>query len=172
MKINWKVLVALTLMVGAIALAAYSIRSKSFDGANLNFEVGSGMVTMTNPSTNPIPVKLANTSIRSFSVSTTIDDVPSISVRDGERPNVINLIEFELPPGVSEFTITRGSEVSFIADTTTNLEATVQAANISTKIQLLAVFLLGALFYMSYTTEHRWIYKLLGREPASKRHAF
>jgi hypothetical protein len=29
------------------------------------------------------------------------------------------LIEFELPPGVSEFTIVRGSGVNFIADTDT-----------------------------------------------------
>lgn len=171
MKLNWKIIVAIVLMIGAIAWTVDSTRSTSYSGSNLDFEVGNGTVMMTNPSSELIPVQLVATSNRSFSVSSTIDDMPLSSVRDGERPNLINLIEFELPPGESEFTITRGSDVNFMADTNTSLEATVQAANIGTKIQVLGVFLLVALLYMSFTTEHRWLYTLLGRERASRLHS-
>ena len=167
MKINWKVLVALALMVGAIVWTANSIRSTSYSGANLNFSAGTGTVTMTNPSSESIPVRLSNASNRSFSVSSTIDGVPRSSTRGADA----SLIEFELPPGVSEFTIVRGSGVNFIADTDTNLEATVHAANTGTKIKVLAGIIVVILFFISYTTEHRWLYKLLGKEPASKLHS-
>ena len=167
MKINWKVLVALVLMVGAIAWTANSIRSTSYSGANLNFSAGTGTVMMTNPSSESIPVRLSSASNRFFSVSSTIDGVPRSSTRGAGA----SLIEFELPPGVSEFTIVRGSGVNFIADTDTNLEATVHAANTGTKIKVLAGVILVALFFISYTTEHRWLYKLLGKEPASKLHS-
>lgn len=115
MKINWKVLVALVLMVGAIAWTANSIRSTSYSGANLNFSAGTGTVMMTNPSSESIPVRLSSASNRFFSVSSTIDGVPRSSTRGAGA----SLIEFELPPGVSEFTIVRGSGVNFIADTDT-----------------------------------------------------
>lgn len=171
MKINWKIIVAIVLMVGAIAWTVDSTRSKSYSGTNLDFEVGNDTVTMTNPSTESIPVQLVAASNRSFSVSSTIDDIPRISVREGTNPNITNVIAFELPPGVTEFAITRGSDVSFIADTNTNLEATRHAANIGTKILVLMVFLVITLFYISHTTKHRWLYTLLGREPASRLHS-
>ena len=164
MKANWKVLVALVLMVGASTWAADSIRSTSYSGANLNFSVGTGTVTMTNPSSEAIPVRLTGTSNRSFSLSSTIEGVPRSSTREGTA-------SFDLPPGVSEFTIVRGSDVNFIADTNTHLEAAVHTANSGTKVKVLVVCVLGALFSMSYTAEHRWICKLLGKEPARKLHS-
>lgn len=171
MKFNWKVLVAIVLMVGAIVWTVDSTRSKSYSGTKLDFEVGNGPVTMTNPSSESIPVQLVAASNRSFSVSSTIDSIPRASVREGTSPNITNVIAFELPPGVSEFTITRGSDVNFVADTDTNLEATIHATNNSTKVRVLVVFLLATLFYISYATKHRWLYTLLGREPASKLHS-
>ena len=129
MKINWKVLVALALMVGVIAWTVNSIRSTSYSGANLSFSTGTGTVTMTNPSSESIPVRLTAASNRFFSVSSTIDGVP----RSSTRGDGASLIEFELPPGVSEFTVVRGSDVTFTAETDTNLEATVHAANTGTK---------------------------------------
>lgn len=171
MNFNWKVLVTIVLMVGAIVWTVNSIRSTSYSGANLNFDIGRATVTVTNPSNESIPVQLVAPSNRSFSVSSTIADVPRTSVRAGETPNIIHVIEFELPPGESEFTVTRGSDVSFVADTTTRLEATVQATGTGTKTKLLAAFLAAALFYMSFTTKHRWLYTLLGRQPESKLHA-
>jgi len=171
MKINWKVLVALGLMIGDIAWTVNWTRSTSYSGTDLTFEVGSGTVTMTNPSNDPVPAQLMSPSTRSFTVSSEIEDMPRSSIRSGTTPNIISLLEFELPSGESAFTLTRGSDVSFVANTDTPLEATLQAANYSTKIQALGVFMLVALFYISHTTEHRWIYKLLGREPASKLHS-
>jgi hypothetical protein len=167
MRVNWKVLVALALMVGAVAWAVTSITSTSYSGANLDFSVGTGTVTMTNPSSDLIPVRLSGPANRSFSVSSTIDGMP----RSSTREDTASLIEFELPPGISEFTIARGTDVTFIAETDTNLEATLHAANIGTKIKVLAGTIVVLLFYISYTTEHRWIYKLFGKEPVSKLHS-
>jgi hypothetical protein len=122
---------------------------------------------MTNPSSDLIPVRLSGPANRSFSVSSTIDGMP----RSSTREDTASLIEFELPPGISEFTIARGTDVTFIAETDTNLEATLHADNIGTKIKVLAGTIVVLLFYISYTTEHRWIYKLFGKEPVSKLHS-
>ena len=168
MRVNWKVLVAIALIVGAIAWAVTSITSTSYAGAYLTFSVGTGTVTMTNPSSESIPVRLSGPARRSFSVSSTIDGVP----RSSTRGDSASLIEFELPPGVSEFTITRGTDVSFISETDTVLDATLHAANIGTKIKVMAGIIVALVFYIiSYTTEHRWLYMLLGKEPAGKLHS-
>ena len=166
MKINWKALAAVAVMLVVTVWTVTSMRSTSYSGTNLNFIVGTGTVTMTNPSSDAIPVSLSGRSSRSFSVSSTIEDMPRGSTREGTA----YLIEFELPSGVSEFTVTRGLDVKLIADTDTELEATVHAANNGTKIKVLAGVIIAGLAFISYTTEHHWIYKLLGREPASKLH--
>jgi hypothetical protein len=75
MKINWKVLFALVLVVGAVYWAFSSTQVNSYSGTNLTFAVGGGPVTMTNPSDEAISVQLIGTGSRSFSVSSTIDDV-------------------------------------------------------------------------------------------------
>jgi hypothetical protein len=167
MRVNWKVLVAIALMVGAIAWAATSITSTSYSGAYLTFSVGTGTVTMTNPSSESIPVRLSAAANRSFSVSSTIEDVPRSSTRGDDA----SLIEFELPPGVSEFTLVRGTDVSFISETDTVLDATLHAANIGTKIKVAVGIIVVLLFYISYAADHRWLYMLLGKERASKFHS-
>ena len=167
MRVNWKVLVAIALIGGAIAWAATSITSTSYSGAYLTFSVGTGTVTMTNPSSESIPVRLSAAANRSFSVSSTIDGVP----RSSTRGDSASLIEFELPPGISEFTLVRGTDVIFISQADTNLEATVHAANVGTKIKVAVGIIVVLLFYISYTANHRWIYMLLGKEPRSKLHS-
>jgi hypothetical protein len=160
MKINWKVLTAVVVIVGATFWAVESVRSLSYSGTHLNFGVGSGTVTLTNPSNEPVPVQLVGTGTRSFSVSSSIAEVTGSSTREGSGRNTMQLFEFALPPGVSEFTIARGTHVSIVANTETNLEATVQPVSASesrTIIIMAAVVALGALFYISRTTGHRWI---------------
>ena len=171
MKINWKVLATAVLMVGAVAWAVSSTRSVSYSGTKLDFEVGNGTVTMMNPSEESFPVRLVAESSRSFYVTSTIADAPRASVREGERPDIINLIAFELPPGESEFTVTRGLDVSFVADTSAKIEATVHATNVGAKTKWLVAFILAAAAYMSFTTEHDWFYKLRGTKRASKLHS-
>jgi len=168
MKINWKVLLATGLIVAVIYWAVGSVLPRSYSGSALNFGVGSGTVTVTNPSTESIPVQLVAKS-RSFRVSITIEGVSGPSTRQGSGRDATNLFEFVLPPGVSKFTITRGADVSFVANTETKLEATVLPVSVSesrTTIIVAAVVVLGALFYISRTTDHRWI-SILRRQETS-----
>ncbi|MBZ0318822.1 MAG: hypothetical protein K8L91_20570 [Anaerolineae bacterium] len=169
MKINWKVIVACIFIIGAVAWTANSIRSTSYSGTNLNFKVGSGAVTMTNPSREAVPVQLVGAG-GLFTVSSDIQGVSGLATR-GDTSSTAYSFDFALPPGVSEFTVVSTYDVEFVADTNTRLEATVHASKIGTKIGILAVFVFVALFFISYVTSHRWLYKLLGRTPASKLHS-
>jgi hypothetical protein len=160
MKLNWKVVVALVVIIGTTFWAVESVRSRSYSGTHLNFGIGSGPVTLTNPSNEPVPVQLVGTGARSFAISSTMDGISGSSTRQGTGRDTTQLFEFQAPPGVSEFTVARGTNVSLVANTATNLEAVVQSSTASesrTIIIVAAVVVLGALFYISHINGHRWI---------------
>jgi len=166
MKINLKVLVALVLIVAVGYWAANSLLPRSYSGSALDFGVGSGTVTVTNPSTGPIPAQFI-TGSGSFRVASTVEGLSGNSTRQGSGSNATYVFDLELPPGESEFTVTRGRSVNFVADTEANLEATVQPVSASTARTTLivtAVVVLGALFYIVRITKHRWINLLRRRE--------
>jgi hypothetical protein len=159
MKINWKVLFALVLIVGVIYWAINLTQVNSYAGSNLTFAVGGGPVTMTNPSDESISVQLIGSGSRSFSVSSTIDEVSGASTREGTGSGRINMFAFELPPGISTFTVARGQDVNFEAVTETKLEAIVESMSSDsahTTAIVAVVIVLGALFYISHTTGHQW----------------
>jgi len=169
MKINWRGLVALAVIVIVVFWAVDSVRSHSYTGTNLNFNIGSGPVTVTNPSDASVPVQLVGTGGRSYTVSSTIDGVSGSSTRQGTGREAAQLFEFALPPGVSEFTVARGADVNFVADTDTTLEATVQSLGegaVRTTLAAAAVVVLAVLFYISRMTGHRWIAPLRRRADA------
>lgn len=163
MKLNWKtfkVLFAFVIVIGVIFWAVNLIRPHSYSGTNLNFGVGSGSVRVTNPSEEPVLVQLAGTGARTFRISSTIEDVSGSSTRQGSGSSSTQLFEFALPPGESEFTITGGTDVNFVANTGTTLNARVNPVSSGTRTSTLiaaAVVVLGALFYASSVTEHQWI---------------
>jgi hypothetical protein len=170
MKINWRVLIAAVVVVGAIVLAVSSVSSRSYSGSNLNFIVGRGPVTVTNPSDQPVAVQLLGKGSRTFSVTSTIGNVAGSSTREGTGSNSPQVFGVELPPGVSEFTVVRGTtttpDVNFVADTDTRLAVVAQPLNANdarTTIIVAAVVILGALFYMSRATGHLWINTLRGK---------
>ena len=170
MKLNWntfKVVFALVVVIGTIFWAMDSVRPHFHSGANLNFSVGSGPVSVTNPSNQPVPVQLVGAGSRSFSVSSTIEGVSGSSTRQGSGSTSTHVFEFSLPSGISEFTIARGTNVNFGANTETKLEATVQPVSASesrTTIIVAVVVVLVALFYISRITGHRWLNALRGKE--------
>lgn len=168
MKFNWKVLIALVAIVGVSYLAVNMILPRSYSGSDLNFETGSGTVTVTNPSTESIPVQLV-TNARSFRVTSSVKGLSGSSTRLGTGNSATYSFEFELPPGKSELTIANGRDVTFVANTETNLKATVQPVSASTARTTLivtAVVVLAMLFYISNTTHHRWIGILRGQKMA------
>jgi hypothetical protein len=168
MKLNWKILVAFVVLIGAIFWAVDSVRTRSYSGANLNVGVGSGPITIMNPSDETIPVQLIGTGTRSFSVLSTSEDIAGSSTRQGSGRTTNQLFEFNLPPGITELTIaTRGSSVSLVADSTANLDVTAQPlaqSDAQTTLIIAAVVILGSLFYISKATSHRWINRF--RKPA------
>lgn len=172
MKINWtmlKTILALVVIVGAVLWAVDSLRASTYSGANLNFEVGDGVVALTNPSDQAVPVQLNST--RNFTVvSSTIAGVSGASARQGTGSSLTNLFEFGLPPGESEFRVVRSSGatgvVTFAATTAANLVATTQPlSDTDYRATLIAmvVVILVALYYLSSLSEHRWLYALRGK---------
>jgi hypothetical protein len=162
MKLNWKtfnVMFALVIAVGAVFWAVNEIRPHSYEGPNLTFSVGDGPVSVTNPSDQGVLVRLIDSGPRTFQVSSTIEGVAGSSTRDRIQNARIHSFEFELPPGTSEFTISNGLDVTFVADTDTQLQATVSPLNSDSRRTTLivgGVVVLGALFYASRLTRHKW----------------
>lgn len=173
MKIYLRIFVALVLIVGTLFWAVNSVRSLSYSGTDLKLDVGAGAVTVTNPSEIQVPVQLVSPGTRVFSVTSTIDGVSGSSTTQGTGRDRTQLFEFVLPFGVSQFTVTRGTNVSLVANAGNNIQVTVQPLlenDARTTAIVAAVVTLAALFYISRTTNHRWI-PILGRKLASDRAA-
>jgi hypothetical protein len=130
-------------------------------------------VTVTNPSEVPVPVQLVSPGIRAFSVTSTIDGVSGSSTTLGVGRDASQVFELALPFGTSQLTVTRGTNVSLVANAGSNLQVTVDPLlekDARTTLIVAAVIVLGSLFYISKTTNHRWI-PILGRKLASDRAA-
>lgn len=174
MKLNWKaakIVFAFVIVVGALFWVVDSVRTRSYSGTNLTFGFGSGPVTVTNPSDQNVPVQLVSPGTRSFKVFSTIDSASSSSTRQGSGNTASHLVEFALPPGISEFTLTRGNNVSFVTDSEINLTSNVQPLDVPqsrTIIIVAAIVILGMLFYISKVTSHRWINLFRGRRTSDE----
>jgi hypothetical protein len=160
-----KVLAAFVVIIGTVFWAINSIRPRSYNGTELNFEVKSGSVLVTNSSSQSIPVQFIGTGTRAFRVSSDIEGISGNSTREGSGRSAIQLFAFELPAGTSEFTIARGSGVTFVATAPTELEATMHPMTTSSFRAVIigtVVVVLGALFYASNVMEHSWLRLLRG----------
>lgn len=171
MKINLKVLIAAVLIVVVSVWAIDSVRSRSYSGTDLNIMTGNGIVNVTNPSEASVPIQLTGVGTRSFTVSSTIDGLGGTSTRQGTGRTATQLLEVALPPGDSSFTVVSNSGVSFIANSTSRLDITVQpmsANGMRATLIVAGVGILIALFYMSHVTGHRLVRSLLRRQPTEK----
>ena len=167
MKINWKVVIALALIAVVSYWAVDAVRQRSYTGANLTFSVGRGPVTVTNPSDESVLVQLTSPETRAFQVSSTFEGIAGTSETQGVGRERVQLLEFRLPSGVSEFTILRGSNVYFNAMTETSLGATVQPltpGEARTPVIAAALVVAGALFFIFRTTGHLWMSALRRQE--------
>jgi hypothetical protein len=169
MKFNWKVLVGIVVLIAVGYWGVDSLRTRSYSGTDLNFSVGGGTLTVTNPSDVPVPAQFVGVGTRSFSVTSTIEDVAGNATREGSGRSTSYVYDFALPPGVSTFTVKHISDVNFVASADTRLEASAQpvtAGDAQTTLIVAAIVILGALFYMSKATGHPWM-KLIRREEAA-----
>jgi hypothetical protein len=164
MKFNWKIVLAVVILVGAVVWGMQSLQVRTFTGIDLNFGIGSGPVTVTNQTDVPIPVQLVSTGTRSFSITnSSLLDVSGSSVRQGSGSTATQLMEFDLPSGVSEFTIARGNDVTFAARSDKPMQATVQplgAQNSQTTLLMTIVLVLGSIAYIGYTTKPIWLSRI------------
>lgn len=160
MKFNWKIAVAIVVILGVGFWGFDSLRARSYSGEDISFPVGSGTVTLTNSTDAAIPVQLVGSGVRAFSLINATMDVTGSSTRDGNGSRATQTFEFELPSGVSEFAIARGKDVTLTASATKTLEATVQplsAGDSQTTLIITVIVVLVALFYISHTTGHTWL---------------
>ncbi|MBK8139203.1 MAG: hypothetical protein IPK52_25865 [Chloroflexi bacterium] len=166
MKFNWKVAAAALVIIAAGVWWVSSNRSNTFSTANLSFTVGGGTVTVTNPSDEPVAVALVGTGSRSFTLKSTIDGASGNSTREGSGTTATQTYLFDLPAGVNEFSVDRGTNVQFVTTTDTVLSATVNPMNSEAQRLTLIVagaLILGALYFMSSTTGHQWFNTLRGK---------
>lgn len=171
MKINWKILIPSIVILVVFLWMVDSIRARSYSGTRLNFGVGNGPITVTNTSNNPVPIRLVGTGTLSFSVSSKTDGLSGQSVRQNDNGSITQAFEFQAPPGVSELIIARGSNLNFIADTDARLAVTVQplgAGESTTTILGALLVIVAALFYLSRTTDHRWLNRFRRKENATQ----
>src|SRR5690349_2799016 len=126
MKLYLKVVVALVVIAGALFWAVDSVRTRIYSGTDLNFSVSQGTVTATNAQDIPVAAQLMSPGTRTFSVSTTVAGASGSSTGQGTGTSTKQVIELALPSGVSQFTVTRGTNVSFVTSATTKLAVSVQ----------------------------------------------
>jgi hypothetical protein len=165
MKINWRVLVAVVVIVGAIFWMVDSVRPRSYSGSNLTFLLGNGAVTVTNPSDTPVASQLTGTGSRAFTVSSITEGLSGTSTSEGTGSKTTQLFAFDLPSGVSTFTVTRGTNASFAGTTDSKLQASADPLtpdNARTTLIVGIALIVAALFYISRTTGHRWLSALRG----------
>jgi hypothetical protein len=167
MKINWRLIIALVAIVGVSIWAVSAVLPRSYNGANLTFSIGSGTVTINNPSDAPVASQLVGKTARSFVVSSRVEGLSGSSVRQGTGASATQLFQYASPPGISEFSVARGNDVNFVSTGDTRLQATVKLLSegeTTSTLVVAALIVIGGLYYISRTTEHRWIKTLLRRE--------
>ncbi|MBL8156219.1 MAG: hypothetical protein JNM70_18715 [Anaerolineae bacterium] len=167
MKMNWKVFAALVIVIGVVVWSVSSLLPQSLSGANLTFGVGTGTVTLNNLSDSPVPVQLIGAGSRVFAVMSSTEGIAGSSTRQGSGSTSTQLFEYALPPGKSDFIVTRGSNVKFVSNSDARFEAFVQPLNDSdarSTFILSVVAISAALFYASLSTGHRWIGSLRRKE--------
>lgn len=166
MRFNWKVAAGAIVVIAVIVVVFSATRSTAHSGSNLNFAVTGGPVTVTNPSSDAIPVQLVGSGARNFAVSSSIDGVRGNSTRDGSGASATQTFLFDLPPGESQFSIERGNDVQFVAATDTVLEAVSSPMTddqMRTTLIVAGLVVLAALFYMSSATNHQWLNTIRGK---------
>jgi hypothetical protein len=158
MKLNWKALIAVLVLVATIVWGVSSLRSYSYSGTDLNVGIGSGPVTVTNPTDEALPVSLVSTKPGTFIILSNASGVEGRSTTQSSGRNASQRYEFALPPGVSEFTVSRGIDVSFVATSEAALELVVQPLNSDdarNTLIIMVILIAGSFYYLSHSNGHR-----------------
>lgn len=175
MKINFRVVIALLIVVGVAYWAFDSVRQQTHSGTDFSFPMGGGAVVVNNTGQEPAQARLTSTGTRGlFTVNSTVLDAPVNATREGSGANTVYAVDLELPPGTSEVSLNRGSNVTMTINADNPVEVVVNPqseSGMTTTLIAAAVVILGALFYASSTTQHAWLRGLRSRGATPKAHA-
>lgn len=160
-KIDFRVVLTLIVMVMVLFWAFSSTRQSSYSGENLNIPVGNGPTVITNDSSHVLTVQLAASGTRSaFSITSPDAGIPTRATREGSGRNTRHFIDFEVPPGTTQFQVSRGNGITL----TTTGQAPVQVVaaplnegEVQMTMIIAGVVILIGMVYLSHTTEHSWL---------------
>lgn len=154
-----KIVIALLVIAGTAYWAYDSVRQRSYSGSGLEFVVGNGnRISIANEA----PVALDMTASSSFAVTSSDTELGGSGTREGSGRSAIYRHAVELPEGDTEFRVTRGSNITVALAGSGSVEVTPMEGDAARSTIIVAiVIILGALFYLSRTLEHRWLKALM-----------
>jgi hypothetical protein len=156
-----RVIIALVVIVGVAFWSVNLVRARNYSGSKFTFNVGSGSVVVTNRGSDPIPVEMRSDGrTASFRIESADLGLREVSKSQSSGRNTYHAISFELPPGQAKIDVTRGSNVYFVSSSNQRINAVVtpmSAGSVRTTLIVAGLVILGALYYISRTLEHRWI---------------
>lgn len=167
MNINWKMIIGAVVIAATVYLALGAVRPTTYSGLGLDFLVGRGAVTITNPSKDAVPVQLIGTGSSVFTLASQTAGVAGSSVKQTVGSTSTQVLDFSQPSGATTFSVTKGNKVKYVGGAETRLNASVDpvTADESRNIGIGAiVIILASLYYISAQNEHAIVRKLIRRE--------
>ena len=154
-----KISIAVIITIAVALWVIITVRPHHYEGTDLDFAIGEGSVEITNPS-EAIPVRLVDSSSHAFKVFSESEDISGTSTRESNDGKTVQVFDFELPSGTTEFTVKGNGNISFISNSATNLEATANPLTVAAsrvRMAVLAVVVFVMAFYISRLYGHLWI---------------
>lgn len=164
-----RMIIALIIIIGVAYWSFNLVRTRSYSGSNISFDVKSGSVVVTNPGQATVPVEMqAAGRMSTFRIASPELGLNETSKREGSGRTTYHAISFDLPPGQAKIDVTRGSNVKFISSSPQRIEAVVTPmgpAGVRTTLGFAALIIGAGLYYISRLTEHRWLGVLRSKLP-------
>ena len=170
-----RVLIGIVIIIAVAYWAFNAVRTRTYSGARLNVEVGDGQITVVNRGSEAVPVQMRTQGRTStFRVESIELDLRESSSRMGAGREAYQGLAFDIPPGEATINVLRGNSVKFTALSNQPLEAVVNPKSpegARGTLTFAGVVILGALYFISRTLEHRWLKQLISRIPRGKKGA-
>ena len=156
MKINFKVIFALVLMVAIAYFAFNAVQKETVSGTEVTF-VTSGVAVINATE----PVNLLAVSPRTFTLTSTDTDLGTLRpTREGSGRDLRHIVDIELGQGRTQIQVTRGADVNFTLTGSETINVTLAARDDAANRNILigaAIACLLLLAYSGYTTRETWM---------------
>lgn len=173
-----KSIVQIVISLAVIALAIFwafdSTRTQPYTGMDLSVRLGSGTVNVTNPGEETLVAELRSMGTRgTFAIASNNLDLTATSEREGTGSQSVNTMVVDLPPGVTDITLTRGVNAGVILSITGDqavdiVQEAMTADEARTTWIVAGIVILGSLYFLSNATGHRWLGWVKQRLSASR----